>query len=469
VGQRLFGTDGIRGTTEISGADARLLVLTPELALRIGQAAGAVAREWYALQSGGSVVVGRDPRISGPMLEMAVTAGLVAQGFTVMQVGVVPTPGVAFLTRQLGASLGVVVSASHNPVTDNGIKFFDRDGYKVSSEWEESVESLVVGPDRTIRATETRLLGNVCSRQDLAQAYVSYLLQSWRPDRDLSGYSVLLDCANGAASRVAPEVFRRMGCQVSVVAGEPDGLNINQTYEYVYPTRFAKQVTEAGADVGIAFDGDADRVILVDERGGTVDGDTIIGILARYLQSRSALPGDFVVTTQMSNFGLHDSLKDAGIRVVETAVGDRHVMQRMREDGGTLGGERSGHILVFDRGHTTGDGVYTALRVVEAMVNQGHAKLSELAAQVRRYPQFIESMTVPAAKPPLEHLPAAQAVLRGLRDALGGDADVKMRYSGTEDKLRLSVRCHTDSAVESMRSEAQQSLRRIAEIIAAAA
>jgi len=466
---RLFGTDGIRGTTEVAASESRRLVLTPELALRVGHAAGMVARQRCGSVTGDCVVVGRDPRVSGVMLEAAVTAGLVAEGLTVIQAGVIPTPGIAYLTRRLGARVGVVISASHNPVSDNGIKFFGGDGYKLADELEQGIEALVVDPGQVFNAVETRSLGRVCSGQDLCQVYVSYLLQSWSGDRDLAGYSVLLECANGATSGVAPEVFRRLGSEVTVVGGNPDGLNINKTYEYVHPVRFAQRVTEAGADLGIAFDGDGDRVILVDERGGTVDGDAIMGILARYMQPRGLLPGDFVVTTQMSNYGLHKSLEDVGISVVETAVGDKYVMRRMREDGGTLGGERSGHILIFDRDHTTGDGIYTALTVLAAMVNQGGAKLSELAAAVPHYPQFIESVAVPPSKPPLEGIPAVQEVLRQLREALGTVTDINIRYSGTEDKLRLSVRCHADGEVDRMQSEAREALRSIAEIITTAA
>jgi phosphoglucosamine mutase len=462
---RLFGTDGIRGTTEAAASESRQLVLTPELLLRIGHAAGVVVRQMTGSSVGRYVVVGRDPRASGVMLEAAVTAGLVAEGFSVIQAGVIPTPGIAFLARRLGASIGAVISASHNPVVDNGIKFFGNDGYKLPDEWEDEIEGLLADPDRVFHAVESRSLGRVSLGRDLSQIYVSYLLQSWCGERDLSGYSVFLECANGATSDVAPEVFRRLGCNVTVLGGSPDGLNINETYEYINPARFAQRVVEAGADVGIAFDGDGDRVILVDERGDTVDGDAIMGILARYMQPRGLLPGDFVVTTQMSNYGLHESLEEVGIRVAETAVGDKYVMRRIREDGGTLGGERSGHILIFDRDHTTGDGIYTALAVLAAMVNTGEAKLSELAAAVPHYPQFIESVAVPPSKPSLEGVPEVQDILEGLKSALGSDADIVARYSGTEDKLRLSVRCHADGDVDQMLTEARGALRRIAGVI----
>ena len=464
---RLFGTDGIRGTTEVAASESRQLVLTPELALRVGHAAGmAVGQHHRGSSLGKAIVLGRDPRISGAMLQAALTAGLVAQGMTVIDAGEIPTPGVAFLSHQLGACMGVMISASHNPVTDNGMKFFGGDGYKLPDAWEQEIESLVLASGREFDAVEARSLGRVCAGRGLGQAYVSYLLQSWLGARDLTGYSILLECAHGATSRVAPEVFRRLGAEVTVLGGNPDGLNINTTYEYVDPRRFAQRVLDAGADLGIAFDGDGDRVVLVDDRGGTVDGDTIIGVLARHMQPLDRLPGDFVVTTTMSNYGLHESLQAVGIRVVETSVGDKHVMRRMREDGGTLGGERSGHILLFDRDHTTGDGIYTALAVLAAMVNQNGAALSQLAAAVPHYPQFIESVTVPPSKPRLDDIPAVQEVLDQLRHAVGSSTDINIRYSGTEDKLRLSVRCRSDGEADQMQSAAREALRRIAEIVA---
>jgi len=462
---RLFGTDGIRGTTEVAAAESRKLVLTPELALRVGHAAGMVVSQHCDLPSRRTAVIGRDPRMSGDMLQAALSAGLIAQGVTVIDAGEIPTPGVAFLARQLGAFVGVMISASHNPVIDNGIKFFGGDGYKLPDAWEEEIELHILAADRAFDAVEARSLGRVRIARELSQLYVSFLLQSWLGERELTGYSIFLECAHGATSHVAPEVFRRLGASVTVLGGNPDGLNINTTYEYVDPRRFAQRVLDAGADLGIAFDGDGDRVILVDDQGGTVDGDTMMGLLARYMQPLGRLPGDFVVTTKMSNYGLHESLRSVGVRVIETDVGDKYVMRRMREDGGTLGGERSGHVLLFDRDHTTGDGIYTALTVLAAMVNQNGAALSQLAAAVPHYPQFIESVAVPPSKPRLADIPAVQEVLDQLRNTVGATTDINIRYSGTEDKLRLSVRCHADGEVDRMQSAAREALRRIAEII----
>ena len=466
--KRLFGTDGIRGTTEVADDGDRDLLLTPELALRVGHAAGWVARCELLKQSvQGYVVMGRDPRSSGAVLESAVTAGLLAQGIGVIRVGVIPTPGVALLTRQLHACLGVVISASHNPVTDNGIKFFAASGYKLDDSVEEQIEALVSDLGREFPPVEACQLGSSESGDGLRQSYIAYLLQSWRAVQgDLSGYRVMLECANGAASVVAPEVFRRLGAHVEVISGAPDGLNINESYEYVHPARFAQRVIDAGADLGAAFDGDADRVILVDERGGVVDGDTMMGVLARYMQSMNRLPGDFVVTTNMSNFGLHDSLRQVGVSVVETSVGDKYVMRRMLEDGGTLGGERSGHVLILDGDQTTGDGIYTALALASAMVDAG-TTLSELASVVPRYPQFIDSISVPPGKPPLDSVPGVQAVLDVLREMLGEGADVHARYSGTEDKLRLSVRASTSGDEAALAAVARQALLDIGRILAA--
>ncbi len=469
----LFGTDGIRGTTEFTDQH-RSRKLTPELALRIGQAVG-----WALTPTPGPsghplplshkagegegvrAIIGRDPRISGMMLESAITAGLLSQGVDVLHAGVIPTPAVAYLTRHLGAGLGVVISASHNPVEDNGIKFFGPDGYKLDDALEDRIQSLVLDPARGFTPRDTRGLGRSRPAPELAEAYIDYLVRSWRGTRDLSGVRVVLECANGATSFVAPEVFRRLGAQVEVLNGEPDGLNINESYEYIEPRTLAARVVSTGAHLGVAFDGDGDRVVLVDERGGIVDGDSILAILARHFHARGLLPVPLIVATPMSNFGLHETLRPLGIEVVEAKVGDKFVLERMRELGTVLGGEQSGHILILDRGQTTGDGIYTALVVAALMVDEAEGRLSRLTAGIPRYPQAMVSLDAPRIPVPLTEVPEIRAVLDDLQARAGNGAEVLLRYSGTEDKLRLSVRTRTDGDAATLAEETRRALERI--------
>ena len=491
--QTLFGTDGIRGTTD-HGKTARLR-LTPELSLGIGQAIGELVRRELSDAGENVVVIGRDPRISGWMIENALTAGLLAQGVDVVQAGVIPTPGVAVLRKQLGARAGIVISASHNPAEDNGIKVFGPDGYKLSDEFEDLVQSRVPALDQLVETTrefartgdlaggsverlgdvlmqfneapvprDTRELGSIRGGVDAEQRYVDYLIQQWQGDSDLAGKLVLVECANGAASFIAPEVFLRLGASVGVINGSPDGLNINESYEYLEPRRFRQQVLDAGADVGIALDGDADRVLLLDENGQVIDGDVIMAILARDMLARDRLAHRTVVTTNMSNLGLHESLDEIGARVVETRVGDRYVLAEMLAHGYTLGGERSGHILILDGEQTTGDGIHTALAVLAAMASHPGARLSELASVMPKYPQFIASAEI-EARPELEGVEPVQEILARLRKGLGRKADINLRYSGTENKIRLSVRGTGDDDPELIDREATEALGQIAKAI----
>jgi phosphoglucosamine mutase len=473
--QYLFGTDGIRGTTNNTGT-ARLR-LTPGLSVWVGQAIGELVRHQFSDKGENMVVIGRDPRISGRMIESALTAGLLAQGVDVVQAGVIPTPGVAILVKKLGAKAGIVISASHNPVEDNGIKVFGPDGYKLSDESEEFIQLRVPPLDQLIAASremvrahdlsgrhldrlgeilqqfddapvprDTRELGSLRDGVNAQEMYIETLVRLWECDDDLSGKLLFLECAHGAASHIAPQVFRRLGARVEVVSGSPDGLNINESYEYLAPHRFRQQVLDAGADVGIAFDGDADRVLLIDEKGEVVDGDVIMAILARDMLARDRLAHRTVVTTNMSNLGLHESMEQIGVQVVETQVGDRYVLAEMLANGYTLGGERSGHLLLLDGEQTTGDGIHTALAVMAAWARQPGVRLSELASVMPKYPQFIASAAI-EARPALDEVEPVQEILAWLRAGLGSKADVNLRYSGTEDKVRLSVRgCGEDDA-----------------------
>jgi phosphoglucosamine mutase len=461
---KLFGTDGIRGTTNHSQEDERILKLTPELALRVGHAVGRLVRNQLTDRAKSQVILGRDPRISGMMIESAIKAGLLAQGVDVAQVGIIPTPAVAFLTRRLDAQIGIIISASHNPVEDNGIKLFGPEGYKLSDELEEHIQTQVLDSDLTFVPCDTRNLGKLQPREDLQPMYIEYLVQSWRGEKDLSGLFVFLDCANGATSYAAPEILQRLGAKVEIVNGTPDGLNINASYEYINPVQFGKLVVQTRADFGVAFDGDGDRAILVDERGNVVDGDAIMAILARSMLARNRLPEHIVVTTNMSNYGLEDSLNKIGVKIIETQVGDKFVLKKMLAAGSTLGGERSGHILILDGDQTTGDGIYTALAVASTIADQD-ASLSELASVMQRYPQFIESADVPPKKPPLKDNVQIQDVIKQLQTQLGMHVDINVRYSGTENKLRLSVRGRSDDDLDLMRKESQEALSQIARII----
>ena len=491
--QQLFGTDGIRGTTS-NGETARLK-LTPALSVCIGQAIGELVRQELSGRGEKLAVIGRDPRISGRMIESALTAGLLAQGVDVVQAGIIPTPGVAVLLKKLGARAGIVISASHNPAGDNGIKVFGPDGYKLSDEFEEFVQSRVPALDQLVAASrevvsnpvllderlesftgivrqfdeapvplDTYELGTIRAGVHAEQMYIEALVHLWQGDGDLSGKLLLLECAHGAASHIAPAVFRRLGARVEVVSGSPDGLNINESYEYLEPRRFRQQVLAAGADAGIAFDGDADRVLLVDENGQVVDGDVIMTILARDMLARDRLAHRTIVTTNMSNLGLHESLEQIGVRVVETRVGDRYVMEEMLANGYTLGGERSGHILLFDGEQTTGDGIHTALAVMAAMTRQRGARLSDLAAVMPRYPQFIGSAAI-EARPDLDEVEPIQEILARLRSGLGSRADINLRYSGTENKVRLSVRGCGEDRADLIDKQAAEALKQIASAI----
>ncbi|MFN3761941.1 MAG: phosphoglucosamine mutase, partial [Anaerolineae bacterium] len=333
--------------------------------------------------------------------------------------------------------------------------------YKLDDALEDRIQSLVLDPARVFTPRDTRGLGRSRPAPELAEAYVDYLVRSWRGKRDLSGVRVVLECANGATSFVAPEVFRRLGAQVEVLNGQPDGLNINESYEYIEPRTLAARVVSTGAHLGIAFDGDGDRVVLVDERGGIVDGDGILAILARHFHARGLLPVPLVVATPMSNFGLHEFLGPMGIEVVEAKVGDKFVLERMRELGAVLGGEQSGHILILDRGQTTGDGIYTALVVAALVVDEAEGRLSRLTAGVPRYPQAMVSLDAPRVSVPLTEVPEIRAVLDDLKARAGDGAEVLLRYSGTEDKLRLSVRTRTDGDAATLAEETRRALERI--------
>ncbi len=429
---KLFGTDGIRGV-------ANRPPLTPALALAAGRAFGVYLREKATENPRDSVVViGRDTRLSGHMLEAAVTAGLTAAGVNVRLAGVVPTPAVAALCRSLPAAGGVVISASHNPFEDNGLKFFQAEGLKLNDDAEAFLEKRIRqfadDPDAGgIAGTE---LGGVETLENAADQYTDFALQSLPTGLRLEGLRIAADCANGAACRTTPLALRRLGADVEIFHCEPDGLNINEKCGSTFPGEIARIVKETGAHAGISHDGDADRVVLCDETGSVLDGDELLAIAAASLLNRGELVKNTLVATVMSNFGLEKALEPHNGKVVRTKVGDRQVLEEMLSGGYNLGGEQSGHVIFRDY-HSTGDGLISALQVLRIMQETGEP-LSQLRKVLTKYPQEQRNVRV-TRKPPIESLEDVQKAREKAQVELGNTGRVLLRYSGTEPKLRILV------------------------------
>jgi phosphoglucosamine mutase len=425
--RKLFGTDGIRGT-------ANLHPMTAETALRVGQAVGHVLQERGAERP--RIVIAKDTRLSGYMFEDALASGLCSMGVEVIQVGPMPTPGLAFLSADMRCEAGIMISASHNPYQDNGIKFFGADGYKFADPLEERIENLVFGGELSSQVAAPDDVGPARRIDDADGRYVVFLKNTFPRDLQLDGLRVVLDCANGAAYKVGPTVLRELGAEVFSIGVEPNGRNINLNCGSLHPERTSAKVRELRADIGIAVDGDADRVVLVDERGEVLDGDQILSVCARDMHGRKALKGGGVVATVMSNLGLERSLDEIGLELVRTQVGDRFVVESMRRGGYNLGGEQSGHIVFLDH-TTTGDGMMTALQTL-AIMTRSQRRLSELTASFQRFPQVMINIPI-AEKRPLESLPSMQKAIREVESELGSRGRVLIRYSGTELKARVMV------------------------------
>ncbi len=420
----MFGTDGVRG---VANSEA----LSPELAFALGRAAAALARE----RSGGRVtaVVGRDTRRSGPMLAAALSAGICSAGGDVVDLGVITTPGVAFLTRHLKADFGVMISASHNPAPDNGIKFFSADGYKLPDEAEDQLEAKVKAKPDTMPRPTGADLGSIRQSAEAVEAYVEYLVSTGEP---LSGLRVVVDCGHGAAYRVSPEVLRRLGAEVIALNTAPDGLNINDGCGSTHPEALQEAVRAHGAHAGIAHDGDADRCIAVDERGELVDGDQIMAICALDLKARGQLPNDTLVATVMSNMGLELLMRAHGVNLVRTKVGDRYVLEEMLKGGYGLGGEQSGHVI-FGALSTTGDGILTAVQLLSILARE-RQPLSVLAGRMQRLPQWLENVRV-ARKEGWDQNPAIREAIARAEAELAGQGRVLVRASGTEPLIRVML------------------------------
>ncbi|HEX7124852.1 MAG TPA: phosphoglucosamine mutase [Thermodesulfobacteriota bacterium] len=444
--RNLFGTDGVRGI-------ANEPPMTAEVALALGRAAAHVFRRGPGRHR---IVIGKDTRLSGYMFEMALSAGICSMGVDVLLVGPLPTPGIAFLTQSMRADAGVVISASHNPFQDNGIKFFSRDGFKLPDEVEAQIERLVEGGVDGPRPTAD-LVGKAFRIDDAVGRYVVFLKNTFPRDLTLEGLRIVLDCAHGAAYKVAPAVLEELGAELVLMGVRPNGANINHLCGAVHPDAMARAVVDNGADLGIALDGDGDRLIVADERGQIVDGDAIMAVCGLELLGRGALSKGTVVTTVMSNLGLDIALRRAGGRVVRTQVGDRYVVEEMRRGGYAFGGEQSGH-MVFLEHNTTGDGILSALQLLAILKRRGR-RLSELAAVMERVPQVLVNVKV-ARKPPLSTLPDVQAAMRRIEAALGEEGRLLVRYSGTENLVRVMVEGTDDRAIRAYADEMADLLAR---------
>jgi phosphoglucosamine mutase len=430
---KLFGTDGVRG---LANAD-----LTPELALALGRAAVGVLRDTAPGSTRPAVVVGRDPRASGALLESALVAGILSAGGDVLAAGVVPTPAVAFLTRHYGAAAGAVISASHNAMPDNGIKFFGPEGFKLPDAVEDRIEAALGAADQGApRPVGAEVGGLRRTANDAVEAYLAHLLEGIP---DLGGLEVVVDCANGAAAAIAPEAYRRAGATVTAVADAPDGHNINAGVGSTHPEHVQAAVAKAGAAVGLTHDGDADRLLAVDEHGQLVDGDVILAITALDERDRGGLPTGTVVTTVMTNLGFRKAMADHGIQVEQTSVGDRYVLEAMLAGGHTLGGEQSGHLIFLDRA-TTGDGLLTGLRLL-AVAARTARPLSELATVMRRLPQVLVNVRV-ADRRSLDGATTVWRAVQDEQDRLGDRGRVLVRPSGTEPLVRVMVEAETEQA-----------------------
>lgn len=447
--RRFFGTDGIRG-------EANAGVMTVETAVAVGRAIGSIFESRHERPR---IMIGKDTRRSGYLFEMALVAGACSVGAEPYLLGPLPTPGIAFMTTGMRADVGVVISASHNPFQDNGIKLFGPDGFKLPDEVELRIERFLADDAAQASALATGAgIGRTRRVEDARGRYVVYLKTTFPPDLTLDGVKIAVDCANGAGYRVAPAVFEELGAEVIEIGTSPNGLNINDGCGALHPDALAKVVLENGCDLGIALDGDGDRLVLVDEKGRVVDGDQILAMAAARMSRTGDLAKNTLVVTVMSNYGLEMAMRDLGIKLVRTQVGDRYVVEAMRHGGYNVGGEQSGHLLFLDHS-TTGDGILAALRVLEAMVRE-QAPLSDLTAVMSPAPQTLLNIRV-REKPPLSSLPAVSREIVRAEKELEGTGRVLVRYSGTENKCRVMVEGQEPSAVEAH-------ARRIAEAVEAA-
>ncbi len=445
--RKLFGTDGIRGV-------ANRYPMTAEVVVRLGQA---VAHHFGQSGKRSRILVGKDTRLSGYFFESALAAGITSMGADVTFVGPLPTPGIAFLTTSFRADAGIVISASHNPYQDNGIKIFGHDGFKLPDEVELQLESLILATDPRSTADieaegdplaallDSERIGRAKRYEDASGRYIVHVKNAFPKDLSLSGMKIVVDCANGAAYKVAPAVLEELGAELIVLGNHPNGTNINAECGSTHPRFAAARVLETGADLGITLDGDADRVILIDEKGQLIDGDHILAMCAPALKAQGELPTNNVVSTIMSNIGLEIALRRHGIGLVRTKVGDRYVVGELRRSGAVLGGEQSGHLIFLEHG-STGDGVVAALQVLGIMQRTGKP-LSELCKAMEAFPQTLVNVRV-TSKPPLTELPTVMEAIADVEQSLGDRGRVVVRYSGTEPKARVMIEGPDNRTIE---------------------
>ncbi|HUB65926.1 MAG TPA: phosphoglucosamine mutase [Candidatus Methylacidiphilales bacterium] len=430
---RLFGTDGIRGR-------ANEYPLTPEIAAAFGRA---VAAKFG--RPGQPVLIGRDTRISGPMLEQAVAVGIASMGAGVLLMGVMPTPAVAFLTRRLRGSAGVVISASHNPFYDNGLKIFNADGFKCDDALEIELEEMILGDALRGQGVTGEKMGSIASWPDGAARYADFATEAYGQGLDLRGMRVVIDAGHGAAYQTTPRVLRALGAEVQTLNAEPNGTNINDGCGSTYPDLMQKATPAFGAQIGLAHDGDADRLICCDETGSPLDGDEMLAIIALDFLQRGRLAANTLVATVMSNLGLDECLAAAGGKLLRAAVGDRYVLELMLEHKLNVGGEQSGHVILSDY-NTTGDGLVTALELLRIMKSRGQP-LSRLRLGMRKYPQLLVNLKV-RERVPLEELPEVTATIKAVEKELGASGRILLRYSGTEPKIRLLVETRDEELLQ---------------------
>lgn len=429
---KLFGTDGIRGV-------ANAYPMTAEMALRVGRA----ITGFFGSENGKpTIVIGQDTRISGDMLASALAAGICSAGGDATQIGMAPTPAIAYYTAAIGAQAGIVISASHNPYYDNGIKVFGPDGYKLDDDTERELENRILAAPPRSDAPGTRQPGRVRLVSHATEQYADFLIGTLPDGFSLNGMSVVLDCANGATARVAPRVFERLGARVTALFASPDGVNINARCGSQHPEVLAETVVGQGADIGLAFDGDGDRLIAVDETGGVLSGDQILAVCAEYMCRNGSLKNNRVVTTVMSNLGFREAMGTLGIEHLMARVGDRYVLEKMKEVDACLGGEDSGHMIFLDH-HTTGDGLLAALRLV-AVLRAGDRPLSALRGVMTVFPQVLINVDV-TEKPDIDTIPEICQAIEAVTAQLGDKGRVLVRYSGTQPMCRVMVEGPTEA------------------------
>ena len=460
--KKLFGTDGIR-------AEANLHPMTGEVAMKVGRALVYTllhqSQAWTSsfgspLRKKASnkikIVIGKDTRRSGYMIETALASGICSMGGEAILLGPLPTPGVAFVANSMRADAGVMISASHNPFSDNGIKIFGPDGFKAPDSIESAIEALIANPGSMDDALPRgEKIGRAYRIEEAHGRYIVFLKSKFPNDSDLAGMKIALDCANGAGYKSAPMAFEELGAEVSTIGVSPNGTNINHEIGALHPEKMAALTKRTGAQIGIALDGDADRVILADENGEVLDGDVVIGLCALAMKERGELRGNGIVTTPMSNIGLEMTMRDHGIVMHRAPVGDRFVVEKMRTEGLCLGGEQSGHLIFLDSS-TTGDGALAALKVLEIMKRTGKP-LSELKKQILLFPQTLLNLKVKERKP-LESLPGYQKTLKSAESSLNGKGRIFVRYSGTEAKLRVLVESESETKNQTIANQLKEAL-----------